>query len=117
MTQPSMLKLVQPFKKVGYSLKLSKHVETENALVNRVLTLNASIVSPSSIEAPLFQNASCDPFTPEAKPCTLGNYINYAIDVINAADISAGLAFAKKTNIRVVIKNTGHEYAMPNFLY
>lgn len=60
-------------------------------------------------DAPYFQNQSCDPYTPEAQPCVLGNYASFSINVTNAADIIAGLRFAQKKNIRVVIKNTGHE--------
>lgn len=59
---------------------------------------------------PFFQNASCDPFTPRTKPCTLGNYVDYAINCTNAEDAAAGLRFAQAHNIRLVIKNTGHEY-------
>lgn len=59
---------------------------------------------------PFFANQSCDPFTPESKPCVLGNYINYAVNVSCDADVQAALAFATKYNIRVVVRNTGHEY-------
>ena len=58
---------------------------------------------------PWVQNRSCDPFTPREQPCTLGNYVNYAINVSCAADALAGVQFAQKNNIRLVIKNTGHE--------
>ena len=57
-----------------------------------------------------FQNRSCDPFTPETKRCELGNYVDYAINVSSASDAAAGLRFAQERNIRLVIKNTGHEY-------
>ena len=56
-----------------------------------------------------FANQSCDPFTDRAVPCTLGNYVSYAVDVKKAADVAAALRFAKDNNIRVVIRNTGHE--------
>ena len=72
--------------------------------------IDSSFPSSSSIEAPFFQNASCDPFTAETEPCTLGNYVEYAINVSSAADVATGIKFAKEKNIRVVIKNTGHEY-------
>lgn len=58
---------------------------------------------------PLFQNTSCIPFTPQSLPCTLGNYAVYSINVSSAEDIAAGLKFAEENNIRLVIKNTGHE--------
>lgn len=66
--------------------------------------------SSSSIMAPFFANKSCDPFTPESTPCTLGNYVSYAINVAQPSDISKGIAFALKNNIRLVIRNTGHDY-------
>ncbi|KAI9878323.1 MAG: hypothetical protein M1830_001256 [Pleopsidium flavum] len=60
--------------------------------------------------APFFANRSCDPFTPESTPCTLGNYVDYAVNVTKPAHISQTLAFARKHSIRVVIRNTGHDY-------
>ena len=62
--------------------------------------------------APYFQNASCDPFTSETTPCTLGNYVDYSINITCPEDVAAGLTFAQENNIRLVIKNTGHEYAV-----
>ena len=66
--------------------------------------------------APFFANRSCDPFTPESTPCTLGNYVDYAVNVSEPTDISKTLAFAKTHNIRIVIRNTGHEWDRPNLL-
>lgn len=63
---------------------------------------------------PFFANQSCDAFTPESRPCLLGNYVSYAVNVSCTADVSAALAFATKNNIRVVVRNTGHEYAKPH---
>ena len=56
-----------------------------------------------------YQNASCDPFTPSSKPCELGNRAVYSIDVTGADDVAAGMNFAREKNIRLTIKNTGHE--------
>jgi hypothetical protein len=58
---------------------------------------------------PYSQNQSCDPFTPRSSPCKLGNYVEYSVNVSSAADAAAGLRFAEKHNLRIVIKNTGHE--------
>lgn len=66
--------------------------------------------SSSSVMAPFFANQSCDPFTPQSTPCTLGNYVDYAINVAQPSDISKGIAFASKYNLRLVITNTGHDY-------
>ncbi|KAJ4154444.1 hypothetical protein NW765_015202 [Fusarium oxysporum] len=60
--------------------------------------------------APLFANQSCDPFQPRDKPCTLGNYVRYAVNTTSAEDVAATLKFAKESNIRFVIRNTGHDY-------
>ena len=60
--------------------------------------------------APFFANHSCDPFAAESSPCIIGVYVRYAIDVTEPQDISIGLAFAQLRNIRLVIRNTGHEY-------
>lgn len=56
-----------------------------------------------------FANQSCDPFTPQAQPCTLGNYVSYAVNVSCEADVVAALLFANTFNIRVLVRNTGHE--------
>ncbi|KAK3297224.1 uncharacterized protein B0H64DRAFT_423479 [Chaetomium fimeti] len=64
----------------------------------------------ASVMAPFFANQSCDPFTSQSKPCTLGNYVVYAVEAESTADIVAAVKFAKKNNIRFVIRNTGHDY-------
>lgn len=56
-----------------------------------------------------FANQSCDPFTDRSKPCTLGNYVSYAVRVRCHADVVAALRFAQANNLRVVVRNTGHE--------
>lgn len=58
-----------------------------------------------------FANQSCDPFTPQSTQCQLGNYVSYAVDVSCAADVQAAVAFANANKIRLVVRNTGHEYA------
>ncbi|TVY69480.1 FAD-linked oxidoreductase ZEB1 [Fusarium oxysporum f. sp. cubense] len=66
--------------------------------------------SAHSIMAPFYQNRSCDPFTPRSRPCELGNFVSYSINASSAEDISAGIKFAKMKNIRLVVKNTGHDF-------
>lgn len=65
--------------------------------------------SSSSIVAPYFQNQSCDPFTPQSSTCKVGTYPSYAIKITKASDAVAGMNFADKNNVRLVIKNTGHD--------
>ncbi|KAH9896260.1 putative isoamyl alcohol oxidase [Xylariomycetidae sp. FL2044] len=62
---------------------------------------------------PYVQGTSCSPWGPKDQPCTLGNYVSYAINVSMssaAADVAAGIQFAREHNIRLVVKNTGHDY-------
>lgn len=42
--------------------------------------------------------------------CTLGGYASYSINVKNVAQIQLGVNFARNANLRLVIKNTGHDY-------
>lgn len=60
--------------------------------------------------APFFANQSCDPFTSKDKPCELGNYARYAVDASGARDVQWAIAFATLRNIRLVVRNTGHDY-------
>lgn len=66
-------------------------------------------LKPAEIMNPYYQNQSCDPFTDASRPCELGNYASFSIDVTGASDVIAGLQFVKDNNIRLAIKNTGHE--------
>lgn len=59
--------------------------------------------------SPLAQNHSCDPFSPRQSACTLGNYPVYAVNATNADHVIAALKFAKKNNIRLIVKSTGHD--------
>jgi len=58
---------------------------------------------------PFFANRSCDPFTDRTSQCVVGTYIQYAVNVASADDVIKTIAFAKRRNLRFVIRNTGHE--------
>ena len=64
----------------------------------------------NEIMNPYYQNQSCDPYTSTNRSCELGNYVSYAINVTGPSDVIAGIQFAKKFNVRLVIKNTGHDF-------
>lgn len=57
-----------------------------------------------------FANQSCDPFSDRSKPCTLGNYVSYSVKASGAKDVVAALKFAKTRNVRVLVRNTGHDF-------
>ncbi|KAI5862012.1 FAD-binding domain-containing protein [Durotheca rogersii] len=73
------------------------------------LSSAAHVYDPAEIINPYFQGNTCSPFTPREQPCLLGNYASYSINVSSISDIRAGLQFAKSKNVRLVIKNTGHD--------
>jgi hypothetical protein len=64
----------------------------------------------SSPMAPFFANLSCDPFTPPEAQCVVGSYVQYAVNVSSIDHIKTALAFVQQHNIRLVIRNTGHDY-------
>ncbi|KOS18153.1 6-hydroxy-D-nicotine oxidase [Escovopsis weberi] len=68
------------------------------------------IESSSSVQAAIFANASCGPFSDRGSPCLLGNYARYAVNVSSAEDVAAAVRFANEKNIRLVIRNTAHDY-------
>ena len=64
----------------------------------------------SSIMAPYFTNNSCNPFLDRNARCTLGNYISYAVNASEAADFQRTIGFVQENNIRLTVRNTGHDY-------
>ena len=71
---------------------------------------NLSYDDPVNIMSPYWLNDSCSAFSSASAPCSQGNIAVYAIDVDGAETVAAGLRFAKENNIRLSIKNTGHDY-------
>ena len=76
---------------------------------NLATRARCSILKPAEIINAYYQNQSCDPFTLTPKPCELGNYAVYSINVTGASDVIAGIQFAQQKNIRLSIRNSGHE--------
>ncbi|KAK7453948.1 hypothetical protein VKT23_011460 [Stygiomarasmius scandens] len=66
--------------------------------------------SSSSVMTPFFANGSCDPFTAPDAQCIIGSYIQYAVNVSTKAHVVTTLDFAKRHNIRFVLRNTGHDF-------
>ncbi|KAJ5618249.1 FAD/FMN-containing dehydrogenase [Penicillium herquei] len=66
--------------------------------------------SSSSIMAGFYTNQSCDPFLSPSSRCIIGTYVQYAVRVESAADVQRTIAFATTNNIRLVVRNTGHDY-------
>ncbi|KAF8579721.1 hypothetical protein K439DRAFT_1394398 [Ramaria rubella] len=67
---------------------------------------------PSSIMSPLYTGLSCLPTSdPIAGNCTQGTYPNFVVNARSVRDVQAVVNFARNANIRLVIKNTGHDFS------
>jgi hypothetical protein len=47
----------------------------------------------------------------DSKSCTLGGYPSYVIKAKTVSDIQSGVNFARNDFLRLVVKNTGHDFA------
>ncbi|KAL0064421.1 hypothetical protein AAF712_008585 [Marasmius tenuissimus] len=65
---------------------------------------------PSSVMDYTFLDKGCDPFDPREKPCRIGGYVQYAVNISRPEHVIKTVNFVKEHNIRFVVKNTGHDY-------
>ncbi|KAI1081408.1 putative isoamyl alcohol oxidase [Whalleya microplaca] len=94
---------------------LGPHNETACAVLRENYDLEETHQDWSAeVLNPYWQGDSCSPWTSPDQPCELGKYVSYAINISTTGDpvgdIGAGMEFAKKHNIRLVVKNTGHDF-------
>lgn len=57
-----------------------------------------------------FTNNTCTVTENPSEPCTLGYYGVYVITAKKHAHIKAGVDFARTHNLRLIIRNTGHDF-------
>ncbi|KAK4187028.1 hypothetical protein QBC35DRAFT_251403 [Podospora australis] len=57
-----------------------------------------------------FTNDTCRPTTNPTDSCTLGYYPALYITAKTIGHIQAGINFARKNNLRLIIRNTGHDF-------
>lgn len=82
-------------------------------LVRRLrVDTHASTDDPTSINAILFQGTTCVPsvVNPFATQCTLGSYPPLSVNVSTVAQVQLAVNLARNLDIRLVIKNTGHDF-------
>ncbi|KAH7021908.1 isoamyl alcohol oxidase [Ilyonectria destructans] len=56
-------------------------------------------------------NVTCLPTDDPTSPCTLGFYGVYVIEAKTRHHIASGVKFARRNNLRLAIRNTGHDFA------
>lgn len=83
------------------------------SIKSRSLLIPNSTEDPTSVNAVLFQGATCMPPTlvPSKSGCTIGGYPTYSVSIRNVAQIQLAVNFARNLNLRLVIKNTGHDFS------
>ncbi|EKJ71921.1 hypothetical protein FPSE_07924 [Fusarium pseudograminearum CS3096] len=68
------------------------------------------IADPTSVMWPIYQGRTCMPGNKPDGNCTLGGFPSYVVDAHNVAHIQLAVNLARSLNLRLVIKNTGHDF-------
>ncbi|KAH8179435.1 FAD binding domain-containing protein [Sarocladium implicatum] len=66
---------------------------------------------PTSVMNPLLEGISCKPEQSPNGTCTVGGFPVYVVNARNIYHIQLAVNLARNLNIRLVIKNTGHDFA------
>ncbi|RSL89929.1 hypothetical protein CEP51_000966 [Fusarium floridanum] len=73
------------------------------------------VVDPSSVMSPLFEGATCEPQGAAlGKNCTLGGFPSYSLNITSVYQIQLAINFARNANLRLVVRNTGHDFLGKN---
>ncbi|KAL6704005.1 hypothetical protein ACN47E_008856 [Coniothyrium glycines] len=59
---------------------------------------------------PIYTNNTCLPTNDASSPCTSGFYGQYVILAKTKEHIKTGVDFARERNLRLIIRNTGHDF-------
>src|SRR5438128_1425724 len=65
---------------------------------------------PSSASFPLFEGRTCVLVNAPSGNCTVGGYPTYVVNITTVKQIQLAVNFARSANLRLVIKNKGHDY-------
>lgn len=92
----------------GFGGRRGENVRIVNVWVRR-LTRNRTDQDALALWK-YFTNATCNVTPDPTEPCTLGYYGVYVILAKERDHIKAGVDFAREHNLRLVIRNTGHDF-------
>ncbi|QRV74527.1 FAD-binding domain protein [Ceratobasidium sp. AG-Ba] len=68
-----------------------------------------------AMQDPIWESPGCGISTPRNVSCEQGFVPTYAIEAESPQDVSRAVKFAGKHRLRLVVKNTGHDYAEGSF--
>ncbi|KAE8415272.1 hypothetical protein BDV36DRAFT_311144 [Aspergillus pseudocaelatus] len=72
---------------------------------------NLHMDDPASIMLPLYEGRTCmAPGYNYTNTCELGGYPAYVVNASTVAQIQLAINFARNLNLRLVVKNTGHDF-------
>ncbi|KAH7333360.1 hypothetical protein BKA65DRAFT_43222 [Rhexocercosporidium sp. MPI-PUGE-AT-0058] len=74
---------------------------------NSIIHMN----DPTSMMSPVYQGLTCEATLDPTKSCTLGAFPYYAVNATQVYQIQLAVNFARISNIRLVVKNTGHDFS------
>ncbi|KNG90956.1 hypothetical protein ANOM_000697 [Aspergillus nomiae NRRL 13137] len=108
-----------PLAAVCYQTEPVYNAEACNAVIANWTSSALHSADPASIDDPMWANNSCNPIYPNGtsltgntrageKGCSIGNYPPYVVNATEAGHVQAALKFARRWNLRLNIKNTGH---------
>jgi hypothetical protein len=90
---------------------------TKNDASCQTLTQNwtnpyTHIEDPTEVLSPIYQGLTCQPPSRyDSGGCTLGGSPSYVVKASTVSDIQSGINFARNEWLRLVVKNTGHDFA------
>ncbi|KAH8895310.1 FAD-binding domain-containing protein [Thozetella sp. PMI_491] len=68
------------------------------------------IDDPASVIEPLYEGRTCLPLNAPGGNCTVGGFPVYVVNVTNVAQVQLAVNFARNLNLRLVVKNKGHDF-------
>lgn len=74
------------------------------------LSFGAIAQDPALIDTPWWGGFGCNAYPSTNTTCQLDNFPNYVVAAKNAQHVSAAVKFAAEHNVRLCVKNTGHDY-------
>ncbi|CAE6494697.1 unnamed protein product [Rhizoctonia solani] len=63
-----------------------------------------------AMQDPVWESPGCDIYTPRNVTCSQGFVPVYSVAALDRNDVRKAVSFAKRYKLRLVIKNTGHDY-------
>jgi hypothetical protein len=82
------------------------------ALTQSWSSSSTHIDDPAEVLSPIYEGLTCQPPSIyDSKTCTLGGYPSYVINAKTVLDIQVGINYARNDNLRLVVKNTGHDFS------